>query len=350
MAKKPTLNDVAAKSGLSIFTVSRALNGAEGVSDESRRRVLEAARSIGYVPNTAARALRTQMPGPVMVMTASTSNSYYIDMIDGIQSGLREANTAMRFTDVAPSGRFDRDLEDAAIQEAMQSRAKGVISTLTLSPDNYEKLTEWGIPAVFVDSQAPDSHFGAASVTTDNADASAQIGRHLAFHGLDEWVLMIYPRLWSSRAAREGGFRAAAHEHGARLTVLECDNDARSAREVLDAHLAQRGTGGRFALVAGNNPLLQGALTALRERELRIPDEVAVIGFDEFAWAPLLDPPMTVIDEDSRSIGELAARKLLAIIARTSSDKEAASVVPSYTAEDREEVTATLLVRHSCGC
>ena len=89
LVKKPTLNDVVKESGLSIFTVSRALNGAEGVSAESRSKVLEAAKSIGYVPNKAARALRTQSPGPVIVMTASTANYYYIDMIDGIQAGLR---------------------------------------------------------------------------------------------------------------------------------------------------------------------------------------------------------------------------------------------------------------------
>ena len=73
LVKKPTLNDVVKESGLSIFTVSRALNGAEGVSAESRSKVLEAAKSIGYVPNKAARALRTQSPAPVIVMTASTA-------------------------------------------------------------------------------------------------------------------------------------------------------------------------------------------------------------------------------------------------------------------------------------
>lgn len=350
VVKKPTLNDVVERSGLSIFTVSRALNGADGVSAESRKRVLEAAQSIGYVPNKAARALRTQMPGPVMVMTASTSNYYYIDMIDGIQTGLREANIAMRFADLAPAGRFDRSLEDAAVQDAMQSRATGLISTLTLSPENYDKLTGWGIPAVFVDSKAPESPFGAASVTTDNADATAQVGQHLALHGLTDWVLIIYPHLWSTRAAREAGFRTAAVEHGATLTVLECDNDAQSARDVLDAYLARRGNSNRFALVAGNNPLLQGALTTLRERALRVPEDVALIAFDEFAWAPLLDPPLTVVDEDSRSIGELAARKLTAIIARNAPSKRPASGVPAYTAEDKEEVKAKLLIRKSCGC
>jgi LacI family transcriptional regulator len=348
MARKPTLNDVVAMTGLSIFTVSRALNGAEGVSAESREKVLEAAKRIGYVPNTAARALRTQSPGPVIVMTASTSNYYYIDMIDGIQAGLREANTAMRLADLAPEGRFDHHLEDAAVAEAMQSRATGLISTLTLSTANYEKLTQWGIPTVFVDSKAPESLLGTASVTTDNADATAQVGRHLAAHELTDWVLLIYPHLWSTRAAREAGMTVAAATHGARLTVIECDNDPDSARAALNAYLAQRTTRGRFALVAGNNPLLHGALTSLRESGLQVPNDVALIAFDEFAWASLLNPPLTVVDEDSRSIGELAATKLAAIIARNPPTKTPAGII--YTAEDSEEVKATLLIRNSCGC
>lgn len=144
MSRKATLNDVVAASGLSIFTVSRALNRAEGVSEGSRKRVLEAAKAVGYVPNLAAKAVRNQTPGPVIVMTASTSNAYYIDMLSGIQAGLRSAGLGMRTADLAPEGIFDAELEEAAVQEAMQSRASGVISTLTLGRENYEKLTAWG--------------------------------------------------------------------------------------------------------------------------------------------------------------------------------------------------------------
>ena len=74
-----------------------------------------------------------------------------------------------------------------------------------------------------------------------------------------------------------------------------------------------------------------------------------LIAFDEFAWAPLLDPPLTVVDEDSRSIGELAARKLTAIIKRSAA-QGSGSIGPVYTAGDVQEVKASLLIRKSCGC
>lgn len=155
MAKRPTTNDIAAACGLSIFTVSKALNDASGVSPTSRKKVLDAARTLGYVPHTAARALRTQAPGPVIVLTASTSNYYYIDLLDGLQEGLREAGLPVRIVDLAPAGRFDTTVEADAVQEAMQARATGVISTLSLTPQNYERLNDWGIPVVFVDSDPP---------------------------------------------------------------------------------------------------------------------------------------------------------------------------------------------------
>lgn len=351
MSRKATLNDVVAASGLSIFTVSRALNRAEGVSEGSRKRVLEAAKAVGYVPNLAAKAVRNQTPGPVIVMTASTSNAYYIDMLSGIQAGLRSAGLGMRTADLAPEGIFDAELEEAAVQEAMQSRASGVISTLTLGRENYEKLTAWGVPVVFVDSQPPVSSYETASVTTDNAAAASVVGDHLALHGQEDWVLLIYPALWSSRATREDGLRVAAERHGATLAVLECGNDPASAESVTSAYLSTRHGASPFALIAGNNPLLRGALNATRAASLRLPEDVCLISFDEFMWSALIDPPITVVDEDSKSIGELAATTLRNVIQRNS-PHHGGEPRPGirYLPQDTKEVEATLVIRQSCGC
>lgn len=348
MMRKTTLNDVVAESGLSLFTVSRALNGAQGVSQASRERVLAAARKVGYVPNTAAKALRNQTPGPVVVMTASTANAYYIDMILGIQTGLRSGGLGMRTADLAPDGAFDPSLEDAAVQDAMQSRASGVVSALTLRPENYEKLTDWGIPVVFVDSKPPASASGAASVTTDNASAAADVGEHLASHGHKDWVLLIYPHLWSTRATREAGLREAAARHGARLTVVECANDPASAQEATRKLLAGRDREEAFAFIAGDNPILLGALSAIRDMSLHVPQDICLISYDEFMWAPLIDPPVTVVNEDSKAIGELAAATLRSVIARSSGQKTGGGI--RYLEEDRKEVKANLLIRKSCGC
>ncbi len=345
MAKRPTMNDIAAACGLSIFTVSKALNDASGVSPTSRKKVLDAARTLGYVPHTAARALRTQAPGPVIVLTASTSNYYYIDLLDGLQEGLREAGLPVRIVDLAPAGRFDTTVEADAVQEAMQARATGVISTLSLTPQNYERLNDWGIPVVFVDSDPPESESGAASVTTDNAESTARVGDHLAHHGYRRWVLLIYPARWSTRESREAGLRAAAARAGAELTVLETENDPDSARSVLTSYLSTDPD--HFALIVGNNPLLHGALDALSEAGRSVPHDVPLVTFDEFPWAAHIRPPLTVVDEHSRAIGVRAAHRLTSVLRRRD-DPAAPEVL--YIPEDREEVQAHLIIRESCGC
>lgn len=299
MAKKPTLVDVSKASGLSVYTVSRALSSQDGVSPRSREAVLSAARALGYVPNRAAQELRKNTRSTVAILTASTSNYYYIDLMEGIGSTLRRTGRTSVVADLAVEGVYTPETEEAMVQNVIQSRMAGVISTLTLSPGSVALLEQWEIPLVFVDSAPPSAAGPVAGVTTDNFAASQQVGDHLAQHGYDDWTLLIYPARWSTRRERERGMRAAAQRHGAHLAVVESENDAQHAAQALAAHLDTRSAPPR-ALVAGNNPMLHGALQLLRDRGVSVPDQTALIAFDEFAWAPLLDPPVTVLDEDIR--------------------------------------------------
>lgn len=348
--KKPTLVDVSRVAGLSVYTVSRALSNSDGVSAASRKAVLRAAEELGYVPNRAAQQLRKNTRTTVTVMTASTSNYYYIDMMTGIQRVLRASNRTAMVADLAAEGMYTPEVEDATVQSLIQYRTAGVISTLTLQPHNLELLQKWDVPVVFVDSDPPAGADEVAAVTTDNYAASMEVGGHLAGHGYTDWLLLIYPARWSTRLERERGMRAAAEKHGARLVVLESENDAESAGRVLAAYLQESGHRPR-AVVAGNNPMLRGALQVLREQNLTIPGEVALVAFDEFAWAPLLDPPITVLDEDSESIGEIAGGILMRLIdEQLEAEQDGGPVTPRYRAEDRREVGARLTVRRSCGC
>lgn len=349
MARKPTLRDVSRASGVSVYTVSRALSNADGVSARSRELVLKAARELGYVPNRAAQELRRNTRSSVAVITASTSNAYYIDMMKGIERTLRSSGRTVVVADIASEGRYTPELEDATVQHLIQSRAAGVISTLTLSQENTRLLADWDIPIVFVDSDPPENT-DVPSVTMANFAASQRVGAHLAEHGYADWLLLIYPALWSTRFPRERGIRAAAAEHGAKLTVIESQNDAISARETLAGYLGP-GVAVPRVIIAGNNPMVHATLHVLRDRGLVVPDDVAIIGYDEFPWAPLLDPPLTVVDEDSEHIGVLAAQTLSRIIdEQIEAERRGGSPDPVYRPEDRQEVSADLVIRRSCGC
>ena len=112
MTRRSTLLDVSRATGLSTFTVSRALSGADGVSDASRAEVMKAARRLGYVPNRAAQALRKTPRDTIAVITADTSNSYYLDMLAGMQSVLQPPQWTVVVADIAADGRYSAAVED----------------------------------------------------------------------------------------------------------------------------------------------------------------------------------------------------------------------------------------------
>lgn len=339
--RKATMRDVSQATGLSMFTVSKALNGGEGVSDESRELVLKAARELGYVPNRAAQELRRSSRDSVAVVTAHASNSYYLNLMSGIQHVLEPSRWTVVLGDIAVNGAWDPAQEDRMINRLIESRMAGVISTVTLKPENLKLLEKWEIPVVFVDSPPCGEH-PFPSVTTDNYHASQQVGSHLAEHGYRDWLFLIYPTRWTTRFERERGIRDAASQCGAALTVLETENDAHSASEMLGHYLAGVETL-PDVLIAGNNPLLLGALKQLQQRQIVIPTDMAVVGYDEFDWAPLLNPPLTVLNENSEEIGRRAAEMLTRLIKA----EEGAKGDPSAC---QLRVPAELVIRQSCGC
>ncbi|MET0438978.1 MAG: LacI family DNA-binding transcriptional regulator [Devosia sp.] len=347
---RPTIRDISKLTGLSTYTISQALRGAEGVSDDSRARVLAAANDIGYIPNRAAQDLRRTNRDSVGLITASTSNSYYLDLIGGIQSMVQSLAWTVIIADVAVDGHYDPAQEDRTVRRLIEARVAGVISTLTLRKENTDLLSKWDIPVVFVDSSAPAEAPDLPSVTTDNYQASMLVGDHLAGHGYKHWLFLAYPAIWSTRVEREHGLRDAAANAGAVLTVVESANDAVSAAQALKAHLD---TSGQLpdVLIAGNNPMLLGALEHFRLRGLSVPNDIAVVGYDEFAWSNLIQPPLTLLNERSGEIGQEAARTLSEIVlAQDASEKRGEGSVPVYRPEHQKQVGAELIVRQSCGC
>lgn len=347
---RSTMRDISRATGFSVFTVSRALDGGDGVSEQSRAQILQVARELGYVVNRAAQELRRANRDTVAVITASTSNSYYLDLMAGIQQALDPSAWTVIVGDVAVDGAYDTRLEARIVQRLIESRTAGVISALTLQPEHTELLAKWDIPVVFVDSSPPPEAAHFPSVTTNNHEASLMVGQHLAEHGYEDWLFLVYPSKWSSRFGRESGLREAARLAGANLVVLETANDAASARETLARHLDDR-FGLPHALIAGNNPLLLGAMGLLKDRAIHVPGDVAVVAYDEFAWSTLIDPPITVLNEHSEEIGKRAAMMLREIIERQeAAERKGKPPSPVYLPEHRQQVSAHLMLRRSCGC
>ena len=164
--RKATMRDVSEATGFSMFTVSRALNGGDGVADDSRELILKVARELGYVPNRAAQALRRSSRDSVAVITAHASNYYYLNLMSGIQQILQPSQWTVVLGDIAVNGIYDRAQEDRMINRLIESRMAGIISTVTLQPESLTLLAKWDIPVVFVDSPPCGEHNVPASRPT----------------------------------------------------------------------------------------------------------------------------------------------------------------------------------------
>ena len=240
--------------------------------------------------------------------------------------------------DIAVNGIYDRAQEDRMINRLIESRMAGIISTVTLQPESLTLLAKWDIPVVFVDSPPCGEH-NFPSVTTDNYHASLLVGNHLAQYDYKNWLLLIYPDRWTTRFERERGIREAAERCGATLGVVETENDAQSAADKLSQYL-DRQKALPDVLIAGNNPILLGSLKQLQQRQIAIPEDMALIAYDEFDWAPLLNPPLTVLNENSEEIGRQSAEMLIQLI----------NLEGKGEINTQRKVPAELVIRQSCGC
>jgi DNA-binding LacI/PurR family transcriptional regulator len=336
--RRPTLREVSAAARVSIFTASRALGGQSGVAEETRKLVLATAQRLGYVPNRIARSLKGDHSATLGVLTANNANLFYATLVRAIEKAVQPAGYHCAVVDAVEDGVYDTARETMAVSALLEQRVAGIVVTYTPTTENMRLLADWRVPLVFVDCAPPRGFDHYPSVMTDSRHGSLKLGRHFAAHGYRAWAFVGHAPGWTTRRTREAGFREASEECGATLDVIEGGNDSRTAAEAVAAYLGARPRA-RWprALYASNEPLLNGALRALREHELRIPDEIAVAGFDDFAWADLLDPPMTVVDQHIGAIGQIAGEKMLAAL-----DGEPAGAAHVVT-------EPILRVRASCG-
>jgi len=349
MAKRPTLRDVSEAANVSVFTVSRAMNGGTGVSETTRAHVRQIAADLGYIPNQLARGLKGGATRTVGVLTANTNNLYYATLIGALERTLQTRGFHCLVMDAVLDGVYRTDREDVFVEELLQHQVRAVVLTYRISDANMEVLRRHDIEMVFVDTLPPAQGPDAPSVNSDNYVGSHRLGEHMVWHGYDgPWLFIGFTSSWTSRVPRERGFVDAAAAAGIAVDVVEGGNDTATAHGALISHLDAVAASGRPAprvIFAGNELLLKGALVALHERGLRVPDDVALVSYDDFDWAPFVAPPMTVVDQHIPLLGENAARALLAGLgeARPRTD----GGIPIGT---RIEVPSTLVVRRSCGC
>lgn len=340
MQSRPTLHDVSAAANVSTYTASRALSGGGGVSKETRERVVEIAAQLGYVPNQHARNLKSPQSSVVAVLTANIANHYYSVLVNSLEASIEGDGYDCVTMDAMLNGVHSQAREDRFVASIMAQRVAAAVVTYDLSAANMSALATWGIPLVFVDCAAPRGYEQYSSITTDSYFGSHAMGMHLAGHGHKHWAFVGHTGTWSSRKPREEGFLAAAAQTGSLVDVVEGMNSSEASCDAVSAYLTERPRQKwPEVFYASNTVLLHGIFAALRRLNVSVPDEVAIVAFDDFEWAEMIDPPVTVVDQDIVAIGRAAAVRLL-------------QQIRGSTAASGENLVLkpTLRVRQSCGC
>lgn len=342
---QPTLKDVAAATGFSTYTVSRALNGMSGVSEETRAVILEAAAEMRYVPNRVAQNLRQRPSTTIGVLTANSANPFYAHLIRGFESVTLPEGFHCVVSDATEDGEYSEERERFFLEDLLQQRVAGITLTYQPTEETLSRIVEWGIPTVFMDSVPMEGFTQLPHVVADSYGASREMGLHFAEHGLRRWLFVGHPRSWVTRARREEGFLAAARECGADVKVLEGRNRSSASRQAVRSHIEEFGV--PDAIFSANEPILLGVLNALRDLGLRVPEDVALASYDDFEWAQFVDPAITVVDQNVEQIGRAAGVKMLEEIASKNDDVAA---IERFANASEDLAPPRLVLRQSCGC
>jgi LacI family transcriptional regulator len=301
-----TIEDVARAAGVSAATVSRVLNGTSRVTPDRADRVRKAAAELGYQPFGPARALRKQRTSVWVAIIADIENPFFTAMIRGIE----DVAVAEQHRLVLCNSDEDVDKEAAYVDIAIADRVAGVVIAVATTDDAaLDTLVDARIPVVAVDRRP--ARDGIDSVVVDNRLGAAQATAHLLDGGATRVACITGPNRLSTAATRLAGYRDAMTQRGlkpdnalVRRGDFREEGGYRAARSLLDS------ANPPDAMFVANNLMTVGALKAIREAGRRIPDDIAVIGFDDAPWTELLSPSLSVVAQPTYEIGRQAARLL----------------------------------------
>jgi LacI family transcriptional regulator len=301
-----TLLDVAQQAGVSPMTVSRVVNGSAQVSPALRARVEQALADTGYKPNMLARSLRAQRTDTIALLLPDMTNPFFTTLAHGVETAAREAGLTMF---LANSDERE-DEEQRLVQALLQRQVDGLlVATAGTGSETIRQCRDQGVPLVLVDR--PPRGGEADVVRADSGAGAHQLGQLLVGLGHRDMAVLSGPTTVLTAVDRVAGFRRALVDEAGlpEPLVVHGAFSIESGREMaLGAmHRAPRPT----ALFAANNFIAIGVLHALAELGLRVPDDVAVVGFDDLPEAMVTFPFLTVAAQPAFEVGSQAVAMLI---------------------------------------
>ncbi|QKG20927.1 LacI family DNA-binding transcriptional regulator [Actinomadura verrucosospora] len=307
----PTLEEVAARAGVGRGTVSRVINGSPRVSERARQAVLKAIDELGYVPNRAARTLVTRRTDTVALVVAESDQRlfgepYFAGIIRGISNGLGDTGLQLLLALARSPAEYAR-LEHYLTTQHVD----GVLLTSLHAEDPLPaKLEANGVPTVL--GGRPPGLSPVSYVDVDNRLGAREAVGHLIAGGRRRIATIAGPQDMGVGIDRLAGYREALGEAG--LPEYVAFGDFGEATGITAAERLLAGEPAVDAVFAASDPMALGTLRVLRRLGRRVPDDVAVIGFDDSAAAPLADPPLSSVHQSPEEMGVAMARLLVSRI------------------------------------
>jgi DNA-binding LacI/PurR family transcriptional regulator len=310
--RQPTLDEVAARAGVSRTAASRVINNVPHVSPAKRAAVEQAVRELGYVPNPTARALASRRVGAVVLAVSSDeqglfADPFFAEVTVGVSSFLEQTDMEL----VLLLANTPRGKE--RLRRILSSRrADGVMLMAVRGDDPLGRLAEQTeLPVVF--GGLPLQGTPRWYVDPDNRAGARLAVEHFVRGGRRRIAMITGQVDLQAAVAREHGFREALALAGLPTAGLEAgDFTAAGGEAAMERLLATHP--GIDAVFAASDGMALGALRALRRHGRRVPEDVAVIGFDDLASASYADPPLTTVHQPVRALGQEMARMLLAVV------------------------------------
>ncbi|MFN8562829.1 MAG: LacI family DNA-binding transcriptional regulator [Anaerolineae bacterium] len=300
-----TLNDVAKRAGVSPMTVSRVINNSGYIHKKTRERVEQAIAELGYVPNALARSLRFKQTKTLALLISDITNPFFTTLARGVEDAASEQGFSVILCNTDES----RDKEAQYLNVVIQKQVDGVLLVPAVSSVESGKfLQDCGVPFVVLDRRAPGLEVDI--VRCDTEIGAYQLTNHLIELGHRRIVALSGPMQVTTAADRIAGYHRALAEAGLEDFAREYYGGftVKSGYDLTKRVLASEEA---TALLAANNFIVFGALRALKEANLRVPDDISVVTFDDLLEVMGVEPFLTVVRQPAYDLGRRATQLML---------------------------------------
>ncbi|QQO09389.1 LacI family DNA-binding transcriptional regulator [Breznakiella homolactica] len=315
--RKPTMKDVAQTAGVSISSVSHVLNGTRFVSEDTKKKVEQAIQELNFKPNPIARNLRSGKSKLIGFVVSNLENYFYVSLAKGIEKTIGTYGYRLMLIDSAESKK--REIENA---ESLYLRGVDGLIIVPATPDceYLKKIVRPGYPVVFVDRQP--SNYSGDTVLLANAEAAFAATNYFISKGYRDIGFLGFhfgdQEIDKTMQERIDGYTQALREAGIPVNrdFIQVKTGMPAAMNELQhtesykmmEHLRKSAV---RAVLCGNSLSAIGAYSYLKENQIRIPDDISLITFDDDVWLKLTTPRISSVVQPAESLGILAAQRLM---------------------------------------